>query len=472
MASLRLTPESIRELPDSIARPAYDPAAIKTGVVHLGVGNFHRAHQAAYFDQALASGDPRWGIVGASLRSADMRDRMQPQSFLYTLTQMDSAGTATRLMAPIRDIIVATEDPARLVMALADPDVHLVTLTLTEKGYGPDKGSAAEFIVEALARRRDQGLGPFTVISCDNLAENGRVIEAAVLALAARRDPALHDWIAANAAFPNSMVDRFVPATSAEDIASLAAGIGLMDCAMVKAEPFSQWVIEDRFCSPRPDFAAVGIEVVSDISPYEVAKLRLLNGAHSALAYLGALAGYDYIHEAMAQAHFQSLIEILWDESAATLASIPGLDIPAYRRSLHHRFGNAALKHSTSQIVVDGSQKLPQRLIASLRERRMRGLKSPALELAIAGWMHWQTGHNAAGQAHVVDDPLAETTARLIRAAKTAEERVRALLTISQIFPPELATDVELVASLSAKLAMLMDNGGAAAVASVVRAEG
>jgi fructuronate reductase len=467
MTYLRLTPQSAQRLPASFGRPTYDRTAIKTGVVHLGIGNFHRAHQAAYFDRALSLGDNRWGIIGASLRSPDVRNRMAPQSCLYILTEVDGAGTATRLLAPIRDIIVASEDRARLILALAHPDVQLVTLTITEKGYGQENGTAADFITAALAERRARGIAPFTTISCDNLPENGRVMEKSVLGVAALRDPALHDWIAANGAFPNSMVDRIVPATTADDIAELAAKTGVEDRAMVKTEAYSQWVIEDRFCAARPDFAALGVDLVHDVAPWEATKLRLLNGAHSALAYLGALAGYEYVHQAIAAPSYRALIARLWDESGETLATPGGPDIAIYQTRLLNRFANPALQHRTAQIAMDGSQKLPQRLVAPLKDRLARGLDSPALTLAIAGWMRWQMGLAENGDPIIVDDPMAEHIAKHIVGLHMPEEIVRALLAVEPIFGADLQYNPDLQQTLAANLQSLLERGAAATVASL-----
>jgi fructuronate reductase len=290
-----------------------------------------------------------------------------------------------------------------LLEALAASETAIVTLTVTEKGYLPGAG-AAEFLAQGLGLRRARGLAPFTAISCDNLAGNGARLRDAVLAAS---DDALADWIATHGAFPQTMVDRIVPATDAADIAALADRTGLIDRAMVKAEPFSQWVIEDRFAGARPDFEAAGVQIASDVAPWEEAKLRLLNGAHSAIAYLGGLAGIDHVYRFVALPAGRRFVTALWDELAPTLSPPPELDLESYRAALLARFSNAALGHRTRQIAMDGSQKLPQRLLAPIAERLARGERIDALALAVAAWLRWQGGRTDAGEAFEVDDPLA-----------------------------------------------------------------
>lgn len=459
----RLSEAALPGLPADVARPAYDRAALKTGVVHLGIGAFHRAHQAVVFDDALAGGDLRWGVLGASLRSPGVRDQLEPQDGLYTLVIRDGAEEHLRVIGAGRGVLVALEDPAALVSAMADPDVHIVTLTVTEKGYRLDPATgdlliddpdvaadladigeprtAPGFIVAALYARKAAGMAPFTVISCDNIPHNGRRIRAAVLAMARRIDPSLADWIEAEGAFPQTMIDRIVPATTPDDIARLEARTGVRDEGMVKAEPFTQWVIEDRFAGEHPDFAALGVQLTDAVEPWEDAKLRLLNGAHSALAYLGALSGHEYVHEAVARPAFRAYVEALWDEAEATLDPPPGLDIAAYRRELMARFSNAALMHRTRQIAMDGSQKLPQRLLAGAAERLAAGQGIEAMALGVAAWMRWQSGVTESGEIFVVDDPLASMIAERLAGAESDEARVAALLTLSAVFPPSLADD-------------------------------
>jgi fructuronate reductase len=365
-------------------------------------------------------------------------------------------------------VLVAPEDPAAVVAAMASADVHLVTLTVTEKGYRLDPASgglltadpdvaadladlskprtAPGFLVAALAERRRLGLPPFTVVSCDNLPHNGARVRSAVLAMAQAHDPALVEWIEAEGAFPQTMVDRIVPATTPGDIAAQADRLGARDEGMVKTEPFTQWVIEDRFAGPRPDFAAPhfkapGVQLTAEVAPWEDAKLRLLNGAHSSIAYLGGLAGHAFVHEVVAIPAFRAFVERLWDEAGTTLDPPPGLDIPAYRRDLMARFSNPSLQHRTRQIAMDGSQKLPQRLLASIAARLDNGQAIEALALGVAGWIKWQDGMTETGERFTVDDPLAATLASALAEAVAAEDRVRAVSGLTGIVSPRLASD-------------------------------
>ena len=482
----RLSNTTLGDLSADVAVPAYDRFAVKPGVVHLGIGAFHRAHQAVIFEAALNAGDLRWGITGASLRSAGVRDEMNPQDGLYTVVTRDGSGDRLTVIGAVREVLVAPENPEALVERLADPDTHIVTLTVTEKGYKLDPATGAlraddpdvaadcadltaprtapGFLVAALSARRDLGLPPFTAISCDNLPHNGRRLEQAVLAIARAHRPELAEWIETHGAFPETMVDRIVPATTPADVGKLEGGLGLSDQAMVKAEPFLQWVIEDRFCGPRPDFERLGVQITADVAPWEEAKLRMLNGAHSGIAYLGGLAGIDFVHEVVAIPAFRRFVNALWDEAEATLSPPPGLDVAAYRSALMERFANPALQHRTRQIAMDGSQKLPQRLLASIAARRAKGLDVAALALAVAAWMRWQGGRDDSGAAHVVDDPLAAVSAARLDGVTDPEAQVAALLSIDAIFPAALATDGMFRAALLRHLTSLAANGARATV--------
>lgn len=490
----RLSDATLDRLPADVERPRYDRRAAATGVVHLGIGAFHRAHQAVCFDDLLTAGDLRWGVLGASLRSPGVRDQLEPQDGLYTVVERDGERERLRVIGAVKEVLVAPEDPAALVEAMAAPDVRLVGLTVTEKGYKLDPATGAllerdpdvahdlahhaaprtapGFLTAALALRRARGLAPFTVLSCDNLPENGARVRAAVLAMAVRRDHALHDWIAERGTFPATMVDRIVPATDDADIARLAGRLGVADHGMVKTEPFSQWVIEDRFAGERPDFEQVGAQVVADVRPWEDAKLRLLNGAHSSLAYLGALAGCDFVHEAAARPAFRRFVERLWDEAETTLEPTPLLDFARYRRELMGRFSNASLSHRTRQIAMDGSQKLPQRLLNSVRERLKQDRSIDALALGVAGWMRWQLGTDEQGRPYTVDDPLAERTRALAaRAGRDPAACAGALLSLDAVFTPDLAADARFRAALERSLGVLFERGAQAAVEALAALE-
>lgn len=436
----RLSEATLPLLPDWVRRPGPRPAP---RIVHLGLGAFHRAHQAILFD------DLGWGVTGASLRSPAVRDAMAPQDGLYSLV----VGEEVRVIGAVREVLVDSE---ALVERIARPATRLVTLTVTEKGYLPGS-RAIEILADALARRRTG----MTVISCDNLPGNGARLRDAVIAAAG--DTA--DWIAEHIAFPQTMVDRIVPATEEADIDSLAARIGLVDRCMVKAEPYFQWVIEDRFApGERPDFEAAGVQLATDIAPWEEAKLRLLNGAHSAIAYLGGLAGLTFVHEFAADPAGRRFVDSLWDEAETTLSPPPGLDVSAYRAGLMARFANPGLQHRVRQIAMDGSQKLPQRLLAPIAARLERGQGIETLALAIAAWIRWQSGRTDAGEAFAEDDPLAGETARRLVGLSGPAARVRALLGMEAIFPRPLAADRRFVEAVTRQLTRLADLGAAGAI--------
>lgn len=437
----RLSEATLPLLPDWVRKPGPRPAP---RVVHLGLGAFHRAHQAVLFD------DLGWGVTGASLRSPAVREAMAPQDGLYSLV----VGEAVRVVGAVRDVLLDT--PA-LAARIAAPETRLVTLTVTEKGCLPGSRAIA-LLAEALAKRADG----ITIMSCDNVPRNGALLREAVLAAAG--DAA--DWIATHCAFPQTMVDRIVPATEESDIAALAARTGVEDRAMVKAEPFSQWVIEDRFAAgERPDFEAADVQIAADIAPWEEAKLRLLNGAHSGIAYLGGLAGIAFVHQVVATPGGRHFVAALWDEAETTLHPPPGLDLAAYRTALMARFANPGLAHRTVQIAMDGSQKLPQRLLAPIAARLARGQGIETLALAIAAWMRWQSGRTDAGTAFTVDDPLAGETARRLAGLRDPEAQVRALIGIEAIFPPALAAEPRFRDAVTRQLRRLAEEGAMAVLA-------
>ncbi len=466
----RLCDETLALLPSEVRRPGYDRRALGRGVVHIGPGAFHRAHQAVVFDDLIREGDRRWGITAVSLRSAAARDALAPQDGLYTLDVRQGDRSSLRVIGAVKDVLTLDEDPRPVVEAIAAPQAALVTLTITEAGYvtpqrrGP--ATAVGLITVGLAMRRDRGLGGVTVLSCDNLSGNGERVGALVSQTALGIEPELADWIDQNVAFPSTMVDRITPAASEADIAALTARTGVLDRAVVRTESFSQWVVQDWFAGPRPDFARAGVQVVADVEPFERAKLRMLNGAHSAMAYLGTLGGLEFVHEFVAEPTRASLVRRLWDEVETTLPA-GHIDTPAYRRALASRFADPAIRHRLSQIAVDGSQKLPQRLLAPLAERITRGLDSPALMLALAAWMKHLSGEDDFGRKLEIRDPLAAMLRRRMAGLRAPGSRVSALLTLDQIFPPTLAASPALRMGLTAALGLLDRLGARRTIASL-----
>ncbi|MCL8383751.1 mannitol dehydrogenase family protein [Xanthobacter aminoxidans] len=485
--SPRLSLSTLADLPAAVARPAYDIAAAEVGVVHLGVGAFHRAHQAAYLDAILGRGHTGWAICGASLRSPDTSDALDPQDGLYTLAERSGAGDKLRVIGSLRRLLVAPRDPEALLSAMSDPRVRIVTLTVTEKGYCHDPASgtldeahpdiradlanphrpvsAPGYLVEALARRRAAGIAPFTVLTCDNLPANGKTVARVTARLAALRDDDLGRFVAGEVAFPSTMVDRIVPATTDEDRALVAAGLGMEDAWPVMAEPFTQWVVEDHFPLGRPPLEEVGVEMVSDVAPFEHMKLRLLNGAHSTLAYLGYLAGHATIADTMAVPAFARLVARLQDEEVTPTLHLPaGVDVAAYKRALRERFANPALRHRTWQIAMDGSQKLPQRLVATARDRLAKGAPIPLLALGVAGWMRYVTGRDEQGKAIDVRDPLAARLKALAdEAGPEAARLAPALLSVREVFA-DLGADPRFAGPVREALARLLARGAAATV--------
>lgn len=432
------------------------------GIVHLGLGAFYRAFGAVYVAEAMAASGGDWGIIGVSLQSPGTRDALVPQGCAYTSVTLGPDGEQTKMIEVLENVLVAPEDPAAVLRAMADPGVKIVSLTVTEKGYchapatgalNPDHPdiihdlahdlprSAPGFIVRALQMRRDAGAAPFTVLTCDNLPDNGTVVRGVVLDLATRIDPALADWIGANVRFPATMVDRITPATTAADIARVAELTGHHDAAPVLHEPFRQWAIEDDFVGgDRPDFAAAGAEMVENVTAHEHMKLRMLNGTHSSLAYLGYLAGYETIADTMADPDFGAFLRHLWTaEITPAVDAPPGVSLYDYADALFERYANPAVRHRTWQIAMDGSQKLPQRILGTVQNGLDAGRATPGLCLAIAGWMRYVSGTDLNGKAIEVKDPLAADLRAVCDAAESVEDRVRGLLALRAIFPAGLA---------------------------------
>jgi mannitol-1-phosphate/altronate dehydrogenase len=419
---------SLADLPERVRRPGYDRGRVRAGIAHFSVGNFHRAHQAAYVDRCLAlPGQEGWGIAGIGLID-DAAERakavgMAEQDGLYTLTLFPPRGEPeSRIVGAIVEYLFAPADPAAVLAKLRDPAIRIVSMTITEGGYNIDEAmgefrldapdvardlghpeaprTVFGFVAEALARRRADGLPPFTVLSCDNLPHNGDVARRAILAFAAARDAGLADWIAGNAAFPNCMVDRITPAVTLADVAQLNALTGVDDRLPVFAEEFEQWVVEDRFCADRPALEQVGVQFVHDVAGYEQIKLRMLNASHTMLSYPGLLGGYRLVHEAMADPRILGYLRDFLDRDVIPLlAAPPGMDLEAYRDTVLARFANPAVNDQLLRITSDGASKIPVFLGGTLRACLERNGDHRRIAFLLAAFARYLGGRDDRGAA-------------------------------------------------------------------------
>lgn len=485
---LNISNAVLEKLSPNIERPAYDRSKIKAGIVHLGIGAFHRAHQAVYTDDVLQAGARDWGIIGVSLRSSDTRDALRPQDDLYTLTIRSAEQEHIRVIGSIIKVLVARENPQAVLDALCDPHVKIVSLTITEKGYcyAPATAtldethadvihdlqnlntprSALGYIVEALHRRRSAGVAPFTLLSCDNLPNNGQTLKRVILRFAALRDQDLANYIVQNVAFPSTMVDRIVPATTDADRAAIIQATGMADAWPIMTEAFSQWVVEDHFPLGRPAWEKAGVTFVDNVNIFELMKLRLLNGSHSTIAYLGYLAGCETVSDVMNTEGFERFIRGMMDEEITpTLPQLTGFNLELYKAELIERFRNPALRHRTWQIAMDGSQKLPQRLLDTIKARLSSGQSFDRLALGVAAWMRYVAGYDEQGNAIDVRDPLRELIQARIQGCKTPSNIVEAYCSIGEVFDQELASNQVFQSVITTALASLMNNGAARTIA-------
>lgn len=481
----RLGAQTLSQVPDGVRVPDYDRGTITPGIVHLGIGAFHRAHMAVYVDDLLRD-HPDWGIVGASLRRSDTKEALEPQDGLFTVAVRDASGTHPRVIGSILRVLDANTQREELLALMASPQILIVSLTVTEKGYCHDPAtgeldqrhadivhdlanpdvprSAPGLLVEALVRRNAAGIAPFAVMSCDNLPSNGATVRRIVTKFAELRGVNLGD-----VAFPGTMVDRIVPSTTDADRAMVAELTGVEDAWPIMTEPFTQWVIEDDFPQGRPPFETVGAQLVNDVEPFERMKLRMLNGSHSTMAYLGYLAGYEYISDVMGDESFVALIHGLMTEEAMPTLDMPGVDLGAYRDQLLERFRNPALKHRTWQIAMDGSQKLPQRLLGTIRDRLDAGLPFERLGLGVAAWMRYVVGIDENGDTIDVRDPLAmRMMAIAADAIDDAEELYIGLAALTEVFGSDLAENQTFGETVATHLDSLFEIGVKETVAEVV----
>ncbi|HEM6717748.1 MULTISPECIES: fructuronate reductase [Citrobacter] len=469
--------------------PNWDRNALVPRIVHLGFGAFHRAHQAVYADILAAEHGSDWGytevnLIGGEQQIADLKN----QDRLYTVAEMSADAWTARVVGVVKNALHAQVDGLETVLAaMCEPQVAIVSLTITEKGYchSPATGqlmldhpaivadlqnpqqpkSAPGVIVAALARRRAAGLPAFTVMSCDNMPENGHVMRNVICAYAQAVDAGLAAWIAQNVTFPSTMVDRIVPAMTAETLNKIEQLTGVRDPAGVACEPFRQWVIEDNFVAGRPEWEKAGAELVADVLPFEEMKLRMLNGSHSFLAYLGYLSGYQHINECMEDEHFRRAARALMLEEQAPTLNVTGVDLTRYADMLIARYSNTGLRHRTWQIAMDGSQKLPQRMLDSVRWHLVHHHRFDLLALGVAGWMRYVGGVDEQGNRIDVSDPLLSVLQNAVMQSAEGEERVKALLGVEAIFGNELPHEPLFVAQVTQAYLSLLENGAKATVA-------
>lgn len=485
-----LSEKTIGDLDPAVARPAYDRSSVTASIVHFGVGGFHRAHQAMYLDALMNQGKAlEWGLCGVGALPHDRRiiDTLRSQDGLYTLVVKHPDGRLEpRVVGSIVDVMFAPDDPGAVVDRLAGEGTRIVSTTITEGGYlvnqvtgefdaadpsiqgdlaadfaaGDPPTTVFGFIVAALDRRRRESRAPFTVMSCDNLPDNGDVAKRMMCAFARLKDPELADWMEAEVHFPNCMVDRITPVTTEEDVARLADEFGVADGWPVVCEPFTQWVLEDGFgAGGRPPFEDVGVQLVDDVVPYELMKLRLLNASHQALCYLGHLAGYRYVHDVCQDPLFADfLLAYMEREGSPTLPEVPGVDLDAYRHQLVERFANPEVRDTVARLCAESSDRIPKWLVPVIRENLRTGGEIELSALVVASWARYAEGVDEQGNPIDVVDRLRERV--MAAAAKQAEDPL-AFLRDRDLFG-DLADDERFTAAYTAALDSLHRNGARA----------
>lgn len=489
--TIKLNTVSLGQLNARIQVPRYNRQEIGQAIMHVGVGGFHRAHQAVYTDDLLSQGgDPAWGICGVGLlpHDARMHDMMRAQDCLYSLVERSSKGNAARVIGSIVDFAFAPDNREKVLEKMASPDTRILSLTITEGGYyfasdgeldarhsdlqndlaTPHQPSCSfGYLLEALDRRRQRGLPPFTIMSCDNIQGNGAVAKKMLTSYAELRDPSLRNWMDENCLFPNSMVDRITPATTDELRALVRDEFGIEDEWPVMTEPFKQWVIEDHFVDGRPKWEDVGAQMTEDVLPYELMKLRLLNGTHQALCYIGLLLGKELVHETMEDTEIRTLCrKMMDDEATPTLSPVPGIDLVAYKDSVIERFGNPAIRDQLSRIGIYGSSGIPKFVLPSITDQLKRGGSIKLLSFVIASWFRYLNGLDESGRQMPMLDPMAT---KLQERAKAAGSDPRPLLAMREVFSEELANEPVFVETVSSILSSFYVKGARATLKDCIR---
>lgn len=479
-------------LPETVQTPAYDREKIIPKIVHLGFGAFHRAHQALFTDQLASETESDWGFCEINLFGGEaLIKSLREQNHLYTVVEKGADKAEVKIIGSVCESLHPTFDGAQAILEkMAEPQVSIVSMTITEKGYCSDPvtgqldadnpmiihdlanpenpKSAIGYIVRALQLRRERGLSPFTVMSCDNVQENGHVARATILGFVALLDAELSDWVKLNVTFPCTMVDRIVPAATSDTLSEIETLLGVADPCGIACEPFKQWIIEDNFVAGRPDWDRVGAEFVEDVIPFEEMKLRMLNGTHSFLAYLGYLGGFSHISDTMKDADFRrAALSLMTIEQANTLTMPEGTNLSNYAELLIERFMNPSLKHKTWQIAMDGSQKLSPRFLHSIAYHLQQGTEFKCLALGVAGWMRYVSGIDENQQPIEVSDPMSKVLRAVCDKHEFSVSVVRDLMTIDSIFSAELIQNERFIDEVEKAYLKLNELGAVKAVASL-----
>ena len=478
----QLNAANLNLLDPQIHIPKYDRQKVGQSIMHVGVGGFHRAHQALYMDDLFNQGsDPRWGYCGVGLLKHDarIRDVMISQDCLYTLVERSLEGDKARIIGSIVNFLLGPDDPQKVIEQMASPQTRIVSLTITEGGYYIDQATgdldeknpdiqydlahpheprcSFGYLLEALDRRRTRGLAPFTLMSCDNIQSNGEVAKKMLTAFAELRDPIFRNWLAENCIFPNSMVDRITPATTDEHRTLVKEKFKIDDGWPVMTESFKQWVIEDHFVQGRPAWELVGAQMTTDVLPYEKMKLRLLNASHQALCYIGMLLGYQLVHETMGNRDIRRLVEKMMDDEVTPLLDeVPGVDLADYKKTLVERFANPAIRDQLSRIGIYGSSGIPKFVLPSITEQLHRGGPIKLLSFTVASWFRYLNGLDESGKEMPMLDPMAQT---LRERAKAAGKDARQLLGMRDVFSEELANSLAFVKQVSDTLQSFYEEG-------------
>jgi mannitol 2-dehydrogenase len=487
----KLNEKNLSLLEPSVAVPSYDRSKVGQSIAHIGVGGFHRAHQAVYADDLFhLSGESQWGLCGVGLLKHDarIRDVMLAQDCLYTVVERGAHGEKARIIGSIVNFLYGPGNTQEVIEKLASADRRIVSLTITEGGYYVHQGTGefdaqhpdiqhdlAEpsepicsfgYLLEALNRRRTRGMPPFTVMSCDNLQSNGDIIKKMLLAFAELRDPKLHNWLVENCAFPNSMVDRITPATTDEHRTLVKEEFGIDDGWPVMCEPFKQWVIEDHFPLGRPAWEQVGAQMTSDVLPYEKMKLRLLNASHQAMCYIGMLLGYEFAHEAMSDAQISKLVETMMEVDVTPLVPIvPGVDLGEYKKTLLERFANPAIRDQLSRIGTEGSARIPKFVLPSIVEQLERGGSIKSLCFTVACWFRYLTGKDDQGKELPIIDPMSK---KLCELARLGGKDPQSLLSMREVFSESLANSTRFVGEVRNALESFYNKGARATLAKYI----